>query len=153
MVGPGAKQSGPISFVTEINQSAVTSVYPTQASSWESVLLTGKLLGNVSKVTYTVRPGSQQPPGTAYLADSLYDTSQPKTFEIIQKSDSALLVRVPNIEGFSGPMLIDISVAGSGKTVTFPSRSRRSTSMPTTGSGARRLASPRRKMMTTGMPT
>jgi hypothetical protein len=119
VVNRGGKQSGPIAIVTEANQTAVSSVYPQQASPWEDIVLSGKLLGNVSSVTYTVRPRSQQSPGTAYIADSLYSSS-PKSLSIIQKSDSALVLRVAPPEGFSGPLLIDLALNGTGRAVTVP---------------------------------
>jgi len=113
----GNRSSGPISFVTTANQSAVNSVYPAQAAPWEHVTLSGALLGKVREVAIVVRPRAQQS-GVAYLADKLY--TAPLKMTVVQSSDNALLLRVPTMDGFSGPLLVDLSIAGLGKPVTVP---------------------------------
>lgn len=120
VVGPGGKTSAPIAFVTEINQSSVNMVYPTQAAPWETITLSGTMLGNVQQVTYTVKPRNQQPAGTAYVANNLYTPGTTRTFEIIQKSDTALMLRVPPVQGFSGPLSVELSMTGKGKPFSVP---------------------------------
>jgi hypothetical protein len=120
VVGPGGKTSGQIPFITEINQSTVNLVYPTQAAPWETTTLSGTMLGNVQQVTYTVKPRNQQPAGTAYVAENLYSTDTTRTFQIIQKSDTALLLRVPSIQGFSGPLDVELTMTGKGKPFSVP---------------------------------
>ncbi len=119
VVNRGGKSSGRAAFVTEINQASVTSTYPTQATPGEDIVLSGRLLGSVTGVTYTVRPRNQQPAGTVYIADALYGAT-PQSLQIIQKSDAALVVRVAPHGGFSGPLLIDLSINGSGLPLKVP---------------------------------
>ncbi len=115
----GKRSAYPITL--QANQSFAAGLDRAQGEPGEPLLITGKLLKN-AKVTLAARPRDQQTAGATYIAESPYYGDRRNIgLAVEQTGDEALLVRLPpTLDGFSGPMLVDITISGSGKPVTLP---------------------------------